>query len=100
MPELFDTAEVVATLRDGRIIAKATRSVVVPARGNVNFVIRIPDLKYIETVLNVEFYSNPDTYIESGYMDKKISGNVVGMTIYGVASGTTLTGEVVAIGPP
>jgi len=99
MPELFDTAEVVATLRDGRIIAKATRSMVVSA-GNVNFVIRVPDLKYIETVLNVEFYSDPDTYIESGYMDKKITGNVVGMTIYGVHAGTTLTVEVVAIGPP
>jgi len=98
MPEMFDTAEVVATLRDGRIVAKATRSAVVAA-GDVNFVIRVPDLKYIETVLNVEFYSDPDTYIESGYMDKKISGNVVGMTIYGVAAGTTLTAEVVAIGP-
>ena len=99
MPELFDTAEVVATLRDGRIIAKATRSMVVSA-GNVNFTIRVPDLKYIETVLNIEFYSDPDTYIESGYMDKKITGNVVGMTIYGVHAGTTLTVEVVAIGPP
>jgi len=99
MPEWFDTAEVVGILKDGKVIAKATRSAVVSA-GNVNFVIRVPDLKYIDTVLNVEFYTDPDTYIESGYADKKISGNVVGMTIYGVHAGTTLTVEVVAVGPP
>jgi len=99
MPEWFDGSEVVGILKDGRIIAKAWRSAVVAA-GNVNFVVRIPDLKYIDAVLNVEFYSDPDTYIESGYMDKKISGNVVGMTIYGVHAGTTLTVEVVAVGPP
>jgi len=99
MPELFDSHDRVATLQDGRVIAQAKRSTIVDA-GNVNFNIRVPDLRMIEYVLQVEFYSDPDTYIESGFMDKKITGNVVGMTIYGVAAGTTLTVEVIAIGPP
>ena len=99
MPEWFDGSEVVGILKDGRVIAKAWRSAVVAA-GDVNFVVRIPDLKYIDAVLNIEFYTDPATYIESGYANKKISGNVVGMTIYGVAAGTTLTAEVVAVGPP
>jgi len=89
----------VAITQDGKVIAKS-RTWEVLGSGNNNIVATIPDLRYIETVLNVEFYSDPDTNVEGGYMDKKITGNVVGMTIYGLTAGTTLSWEVVAVGPP
>jgi hypothetical protein len=97
MPEYFDGAEVIGITKDGKVIAKAWRSEVISSGTNA-IVVRVPDLKYIDCVLNVEFSSDPDTYL-THYMDKKITGNVVGMTVYGVAAGTTLTTEVVAIGP-
>ena len=98
MPAYFDTNEVVAHLRDGRVIAKSTYAQVLSS-GTNNIVVRVPDLKYIQTVLEIEFYSDPDTYYTC-VMDKKITGNVVGFTLYGLNASTTLTTEVVAVGPP
>ena len=98
MPTL-DQHAVVAITQDGKVIAKA-RSWQVLASGTSNITCAIPDLRYVETVLNVEFYSSPDTNVAGGYMDKKITGNVVGMTIYGLTAGTTLSWEIVAVGPP
>ena len=88
-----------AITQDGKVIAKS-RHWEVLGSGNQNIVAVVPDLRYVETVLQVEFYSSPDTNVEGGYMDKKITGNVVGMTIYGVTASTTLYWEVVAVGPP
>jgi len=100
VPEYYTTHSVVAELKDGRVMAKATYAQVLAAQTN-NIVVRVPDLREIETIIQVEFYTNPDTSFTSfAYMDKKITGNVVGMTLYGLAAGTTLTTEVVAIGPP
>lgn len=93
------TFGIVATLKDGRVIAFGSDTRVV-APGNVNINVVVPDLRQIEYVLEVQFSTNPDTYIESGFADKKITGNVVGLTVYGVHAGTTLTTEVIAIGPP
>jgi len=99
--EYFDKHEIVATLRDGRVIAYSEYSQVVAQAGNVNVIIRVPDLKYIEHVLQVQFRTNPDAELQSGSgQDKKITGNLLGLTLYSLADGTTLTTEVLAIGPP
>jgi hypothetical protein len=90
---------IVAHLRDGRVMALGRFTGVVPQGGNVNIVVRVPDLKYVETVIQVEFYTNPDTDA-TWWGDKKITGNLVGLTLYGLRTGTTLTTEIVAIGPP
>jgi len=69
--------------------------------------VRIPDLRMIEYVLNVQFHAEPagtfpcdDPIYEA--INKKITGNVVGMTLLGKANalGGTLIVEVIAIGPP
>jgi hypothetical protein len=94
--------EIAGILWDRRVVAKSRTWYVVPSQTSLALVATLPDLKYIETVLNIEFYTDPDTYLlVSNYMDKSIHGNTIGLTIYGgVALGTTLTMEVVAIGPP
>ena len=105
MPNYFDTTDghdIVAHLRDGRLMAMGQYTQEVD-QGNVNIVVRVPDLKYIEYVIQVEFYTDPDTkFSDFAFMDKKITGNIVGMTLYGIAAaaGTTLTTQVIAIGPP
>jgi len=98
MPEYYTTHSVVAELKDGRVIAKAAYTEV-KASGTVNVVVRIPDLREVESILDVKFSSNPDISI-SHDMDHKITGNVVGFTVYTLSAGTTLTSEVIAIGPP
>ena len=103
MPEYFDDEDghdIVAHLRDGRLMAMGQYTQEVN-QGNTNVVVRIPDLKYIEYVIQVEFYTDPDqNFADFAFMDKKITGNVVGMTLYGMAAATTLTTQVIAIGPP
>lgn len=91
---------VVSTLFDKRVIAQGYAEYVVDRTGDVAVAVRVPDLRMVEYVLNVQFHTNPSTYVESGYANKKIVGNVVGMTVYGVAAATTLGVEVIAIGPP
>lgn len=94
-----DGHRIVAHLRDGRVMALGRYTQSVVTQGNANVIVRIPDLKYVETVIQVEFYTNPDTYA-TWWGDKKITGNLVGLTVYGVNAGTSLTTEIVAIGPP
>jgi len=97
--------ELIAMLRPGKVIAMGKASFEVTAQeagaqlGGIN--VRVPDLRMIEYVLQIQFYTSPFANILShAPMNKKISGNVVGMSIYYVTAGTTLTVEVVAIGPP
>ena len=103
MPEYFDSTDghdIVAHLRDGRLMAMGQYTQLI-TQGNTNIVVRVPDLKYIEYVLQVEFYSDPDiNFADFAFMDKKITGNIVGMTLYGASAGSTLTTQVIAIGPP
>ena len=91
--------EAIAILSDGQVIARS-RMWQVLASGDSNVVITVPDLRLIRAVLDVQFWSLPDTSVKEGYMDKRIHGNVVGMTIYEVEAGTTLIVEVIALGPP
>lgn len=93
----------VAKLRDGRLIAKGQNYRVVTT-GCVGVTIRVPDLRYIEQVLDVEFdlqgFNCTSEYIIGPDMNKKISGNLVGISLYVVSAGATLTVRVIAIGPP
>lgn len=88
---------IVATLFDGRTVAKGVTTQVVEL-GDTYVTVTIPNLNFIEEVLHVEVYTNPETYIESGFGNKNIVDNVVGMTIAGVGEGTTLTAEIIAVG--
>lgn len=78
---------------------------------NIGFDIRVPDLREISHVLDVEFFSSPQTYAlwyEKWTHRDEVSfeGNVVGLTIFQVQPpivgqqyvGLTLTAEVIAIG--
>jgi len=99
MPELFDFSTVLAVLRDGRILAKATREIGTVSAGTVAFTVRIPDLKQVEYVLDVQFTTDP--VVDIGHeVNIHTEGNVVGMTLTSVAAGTTLTAHVLGIGPP
>jgi len=103
----------VATLQDGRVIAMGKyyleQSDFFAQNGRpagceaIN--VRVPDLRMIEYVLNIQFFYETDvcTYPIYEAVNKKISGNVVGMTLLGAsdqAVGGTLHVEVIAIGPP
>jgi len=95
----------VAKLKDGRHIAMGKSWVVNTNTGSGSITVlnvRVPGLREIEHVLQVEFYTDPISYSLDGLnpMNKKVTGNVVGMTIYGMHATTTLTAEVIAIGPP
>ena len=73
--------------------------------GCVAINVRVPDLRYIEYVLDVECSMTPfdctTGYLWSNPVNKKVSGNIVGMTIDLANSyGATLTVTVLAIGPP
>lgn len=94
---LFDSNAIVAILQDGRVIAYSKRAVGV-IEDNTAINIRVPDLKMIEYVLQVQFITDPNIVCTA--VDKSIAGNVVGMTLATPDVGTTLTVEVIAIGPP
>ena len=103
--ETFSEHDIVAILQDGRVIAmgramgyQAFYASGRPAPLNV----RVPDLREIEYILNVQIHTDPATYFvdDAGPANKVITGNVVGFTIYGTAAATTILAEVIAIGPP
>ncbi len=101
-----------AVLQDGRVIAMGKyylqQSDFFATNGRpagceaIN--VRVPDLRMIEYVLNIQFFYETDvcTYPIYEAVNKKISGNVVGMTLLGLTNSTggTLHVEVIAIGPP
>ena len=101
---LFTSHDRVALLQDGRLIAKGTNYVIQAQDACYAVNVRVPDLRMIEYVLDVEFrLSNLDcTYWVAEAVNKKITGNVVGMTIFVNARGTgnTIFVDVIAIGPP
>jgi len=114
--ELFGTPDgtkshdQIAVLQDGRVIAlgrsyisDATLFTGGTACELIN--VRVPDLRMIEYILNVQFDATPATVLTCGDhfqdLSKKITGNVVGMTLSGSEiTGGTLLVEVIAIGPP
>lgn len=116
MPAWFDTPDgqdkhgQVATLQDGRVIAWAKNYVVATYTNGCQAInVRVPDLRTVEHVFDVQFTENPldcgaraTPYGAWEAKNKKITGNVVGMTVQGneFATGTTLTVKVTAIGSP
>jgi hypothetical protein len=112
--EWFTKNWLVGQLRDGRVIAKGKNAKVLAAAGNVGMDVRIPDVRAIAHVIEVEFYTQDQTYAlwydkwlynvsartGSDYDDIGKESNVVGLTIYQVQAATTLTAEVVVIGRP
>ncbi len=102
MTILADFSEVIAITQEGKVIAYSRLAAIVDfGGGDQNWVSQIPDLRQVEYVLNIQFSTSPDASVYEA-QDKRISGNLVGMTIYGpnVATGTTLTVEIIVIGPP
>lgn len=102
---LYTAADVIAQLRDGRLIATGTNWVVtVFTNGCQAINVRVPDLKRVAYVIDIQFHMSPLDCTQPVYegVNKRIVGNVVGMTVMGAAfeTGTTLTVEVTAVGPP
>jgi len=92
---------IVGTLVDGRTIAKASNTVVVPiGGGHISMTITFSELRQIDAVLQIQVdATDPPVLIEGEVgTHKNIVGNVVGFTIFGVSAGTTLTASAVAIG--
>jgi len=94
------THGVVATLKDGRVIAYAQSGPTVVTGGAVNGVyIYFPDLKQVEYIIQIQLHTDPPTYLQRTLNKWLEAANVVGLTIY-PAAGTTLTVDALAIGPP
>ncbi len=89
---------IVATLFDERTVAKGVDTTVVAASGTYHVSVTIPNLNFVEEVLHIEVHTDPAIEIESGFGNKNISGNVVGISIAGVSAGTTLITEIIAVG--
>lgn len=87
---------IVTTLPDGRTMAKGITTVPVVFPQTVT--VTVPHLRYIEEIINWQWKTEGPTvnYIDLG--NKHIEGNVVGITVSGDGTGTTLTLEVLAIG--
>ena len=118
MPEFFGTLDgtkshdQIAVLQDGRLIAMgkyylkqdALFSENAHAVGCEAINVRVPDLRMIEYVLNIQFKYVDTMCTDLIYeaINKKITGNIVGMTLLGSdnATGGTIHVEVIAIGPP
>jgi len=90
--------EMLAIHKSGHVLAMG-RNYAVKAAGNVSMNVRVPDLNEIDYVTHVQLETDPITY-HQGVMNKKVVGNVVGLTIMQLNAGTTLTIEVQAIGQP
>jgi hypothetical protein len=88
---------VVAHLLDGRTMAKGYTKQVVAA-GNVYMTVTIPNLVAIEEVIQFNFRYDPSTIATGPIGEMNIAGNVVGVTVYDILAGTTLTLEIIAIG--
>lgn len=83
--------------RDGFVLGKGNETYIIPAIGNYGITVAIPQLRSVTWILKWSFFSNP--VCSHGTVENEwIQGNVVGCTLIGVSSGTTLDVEVVALG--
>ena len=97
---LYDSHEIVFITEDMRVVAKGRRCIYSPGFGPVQINVRVPDLKYIENILHIQLEVHPDPSNLICPINKKIVGNVVGMSIYQNATGATICIDVIAVGPP
>jgi len=99
----YDSHEIVFITEDMRVVAKSRHCITLIGQflGALN--VRLPDLKYIENILHIQFEIHPDPIPGNyGPFWKRIDGNVVGMSIY-MAIGPTVSQicvDVIAVGPP
>ena len=89
---------IVGLLIDGRTIAKGIDHDRPVLAGGIQIDVTVPNLRYIEEVINIQLTTVPQTNIGNYPQKTSIVGNVVGVTITGIAAGTTLTTEIIAIG--
>ena len=113
---LFTRNWLVGMLTDGHVLGKGRNQAIIAAAGNVSMDVRIPDLSSISHVIEVEWYTSAKTYAlgyekwtqysndfgsdNVGLSLKGTQANVVGITVFQVQAGTTLTVEILAIGRP
>ena len=97
---LYDSHEIVFITEDMRVVAKSRLCTMGVAGGWQAFNVRLPDLKYIENILHIQLEVHPDPSNLICPINKKIVGNVVGMSIYQNATGATICIDVIAVGPP
>ena len=81
-----------------RRIGKNSTIVTVPlGGGDQPIVVTIGTLSIVEHTLQYNITTNPQ--VDHGTLGgEKITGNIVGATLYGVPTGTTLNIEVIAVG--
>lgn len=90
---------IVTTLLDGRTVAKGVSSAYLcgPGETTISIEITIPNLNFIEEILNIQIHAPAKEGCPT-WGHKNIVGNVLGITICGVADGITVTVEGIAIG--
>jgi len=86
-----------ATLKDGRTIASDTQTLLTTVAGTYSITFTIPELDVVEVVIEIQLETSP-LFDPGTVVLKHIVGNVVGVTIVGVACGGTITAECVVIG--
>jgi hypothetical protein len=89
--------DILATLHDGRTIAKGSSTTVFDTGGDYAITVTINTHRVTEKVIQYNLTLDPECY-PGEILNCVITGNVVGFTLYGLDEGTTLTVEVVAIG--
>jgi len=94
---------VLATLKDGRIIAQASFTAKWVAAGSTGFITAtVSDLRTAEAVLGINLTGTTGQSI-SPYLGPWTAGNVVGLSVYvgtapGGATGTSVGGTVQVVG--
>ncbi|GAH68774.1 unnamed protein product, partial [marine sediment metagenome] len=88
---------IVTTLLDGRTVAKGV-TVHNCLVATIYVTVTIPNLNFIEEILNVQVHSSDAAYGCPIVGTKHISGNTVGITICSLNAGVTAIIEAIAIG--
>lgn len=88
---------ILATLLDGRTVAKGVSTYVFAAAGNYAITVTINEHRITEAVFRWNLCTTP--LCDPGTPTcEKITNNVVGITLIGIGAGTTLRAEVIASG--
>jgi hypothetical protein len=86
---------IIALSANGKKISRQAITPVVGASGDVALAVTVTDLDKVDYLLQINLNTSPTT---TGIPhDLAINGNVVGITVY-AGAGTTLSGEIIAIG--
>lgn len=88
---------ILATLYDGRTIARGQTLYVVATAGNYAVTVTIAEHRSTERMIQYRPITNP-TVDPGTPTNEVITGNVVGFTLMGIGAGTTLTVRVIASG--